>query len=347
MPDEPSMSGQLSELEKIHENFRIVGGSNVTVEGSLKHGFAICSTCPGEDQGVSTLPVNVTNTAFGACCFPDGSCGVTNSSACTLSGGTYQGDGTDCDPNPCGGACCHGGICTQESEAGCADLSGTYFGVGSDCMDQDCTQGACCFNCDCYLVDAPGTDCTDVGGDYHGDGTTCSPDNPCPTNIPKTVDVTMHFHGTIENGTVDVTISGSQTLNCCGDAFIINGDGHSGLSCSSGTPHVALNWEVLMTPTNVVIVSGGVNQNCFSCAFACGPGWTEDHSSKTLTPYKHCFSDNSDWVHPASDFHVCPGAVICPSTVGTYMLTNTVTWTDTPILGDSGTMTLDATIVIS
>lgn len=37
----------------------------------------------------------------GACCFVDGSCQVLVLAACTQAGGTFQGEGTDCDPNPC------------------------------------------------------------------------------------------------------------------------------------------------------------------------------------------------------------------------------------------------------
>ncbi len=35
----------------------------------------------------------------GACCLADGSCTVGPQSECT---GLYQGDGTPCEPNPCG-----------------------------------------------------------------------------------------------------------------------------------------------------------------------------------------------------------------------------------------------------
>lgn len=80
---------------------RLVGGANVTVAGDAKHGYAICSTCPGEDQGTGGA-INIPPAVYGACCFDDGSCSVTTQIACTAAMGTYQGDGTDCDPNPCG-----------------------------------------------------------------------------------------------------------------------------------------------------------------------------------------------------------------------------------------------------
>ncbi len=47
---------------------------------------------------------------FGACCLAGAACEVHTEAECQLLGGTYQGDGTTCDPNPCGGgltgACC-------------------------------------------------------------------------------------------------------------------------------------------------------------------------------------------------------------------------------------------------
>lgn len=38
----------------------------------------------------------------GACCFSDGSCVLTEEPECWTMGGAYQGEGTSCDPNPCG-----------------------------------------------------------------------------------------------------------------------------------------------------------------------------------------------------------------------------------------------------
>jgi len=40
-------------------------------------------------------------TQVGACCLPDGTCAEMLSVDCAAAGGTYQGDGTDCDPDPC------------------------------------------------------------------------------------------------------------------------------------------------------------------------------------------------------------------------------------------------------
>src|SRR6266545_3167814 len=38
----------------------------------------------------------------GACCLPTGDCSVVTATQCASQGGTYQGDGTVCTPNPCG-----------------------------------------------------------------------------------------------------------------------------------------------------------------------------------------------------------------------------------------------------
>jgi hypothetical protein len=38
----------------------------------------------------------------GACCLPGGECEVLAPAACTTAGGTYNGDGTTCESNPCG-----------------------------------------------------------------------------------------------------------------------------------------------------------------------------------------------------------------------------------------------------
>ena len=48
-----------------------------------------------------TFQVGSSPPITGACCFVDGSCQVLTQSDCTGVGGTYQGDGTSCDPNPC------------------------------------------------------------------------------------------------------------------------------------------------------------------------------------------------------------------------------------------------------
>ena len=38
----------------------------------------------------------------GACCLPSGDCTIVTATECAQQGGVYQGDATDCTPNPCG-----------------------------------------------------------------------------------------------------------------------------------------------------------------------------------------------------------------------------------------------------
>jgi len=52
-------------------------------------------------SGDYILFVNCTPPGQGACCFVDGRCVVDTQQNCGTNGGTYQGDNTVCDPNPC------------------------------------------------------------------------------------------------------------------------------------------------------------------------------------------------------------------------------------------------------
>lgn len=78
----------------------------------------------------------------GACCLISGSCVVTTSDLCIARGGTFQGSGTRCTPNPCPtptGACClSSGICTVVTQAQCLAQSGTYQGDSVPCSGISC-----------------------------------------------------------------------------------------------------------------------------------------------------------------------------------------------------------------
>ncbi|MFQ5430064.1 MAG: dockerin type I domain-containing protein [Phycisphaerae bacterium] len=70
---------------------------------------------------------------LGACCLPDGSCGITNSIGCQAHGGVYLGDGTICLGTE---ACClPDGTCVSVDAACCGPLyGGTPQGAGSVCL---------------------------------------------------------------------------------------------------------------------------------------------------------------------------------------------------------------------
>ncbi len=82
--------------------------------------------------------------ASGACCFNDGTCIVTTSASCASSAGSYQGDGTDCDPNPCPqpvGACCYiNGGCLSQTEADCLGSGAvSWAGPFTSCASTYCS----------------------------------------------------------------------------------------------------------------------------------------------------------------------------------------------------------------
>ena len=58
----------------------------------------------------------------GACCAADGTCTVETEADCLAAGGTYQGDGTGCDPNPCPQPSTH--ALTLTPDATCYTTSG-------------------------------------------------------------------------------------------------------------------------------------------------------------------------------------------------------------------------------
>ncbi len=116
-----------------------------------------------------------------ACCFPDGSCQLLSQTDCGTAGGSYQGDNTVCDPNPCPwlplGACCFAadGSCQLLTQAECDAAGGNWQGVGTTCDPNPCPQpvGACCF-CDYTCQMLTEADCLAQGGMFFGVGTDCA-----------------------------------------------------------------------------------------------------------------------------------------------------------------------------
>jgi FtsP/CotA-like multicopper oxidase with cupredoxin domain len=79
---------------------------------------------------------------LGACCIPEGSCVLVTSNQCASLGGTFQGVGTSCSPNPCQppvGACCfNDGSCEVLTLSNCVARGGTYLGDGTTCSSNLC-----------------------------------------------------------------------------------------------------------------------------------------------------------------------------------------------------------------
>ncbi len=124
------------------------------------------------------------NQTLGACCLPNGTCGLETSNDCLNTGGTWQGVGTLCTDTDCnaGGACCipSTGGCLSLPATDCGLVGGTFSGPGSTCSTTVCfPEGACCLNDGTCVEPTTPEDCTAAGGVFQGDGTDCASTN-CP-----------------------------------------------------------------------------------------------------------------------------------------------------------------------
>jgi len=128
--------------------------------------------------------------ATGACC-RDTDCTIETQASCEADGGVYQGDGTPCDPNPCGSSDCSGGatilveIHATGSDTDCPtlDLTDSFtinYAGPSGTQDFD-VRHRCIGGCDGTNKSAANYEgtvsCTDgvlsmnfIGGTGHGNG---------------------------------------------------------------------------------------------------------------------------------------------------------------------------------
>ncbi|MBL8745728.1 MAG: multicopper oxidase domain-containing protein [Phycisphaerae bacterium] len=105
----------------------------------------------------------------GACCLPSGDCAITLAGQCENQGGTYQGNGAGCSPNPCPppptGGCCNPttGACTTTTALNCAATGGVYLGDNVSCSPNPCPPGLVPF-VDALPIPAVATPTTGVAG---------------------------------------------------------------------------------------------------------------------------------------------------------------------------------------
>ena len=98
--------------------------------------FAVDTLCADLDPACGA--------ARGACC-TGFACGPNIPAyICDLLNGSFQGPGSDCDPNPCTwGACCFADTsCAELNPTECSASAGMYMGNLIDCEDVECPQGA-------------------------------------------------------------------------------------------------------------------------------------------------------------------------------------------------------------
>lgn len=128
----------------------------------------------GQVTNVTFLNVFTTD-CNGACCFHNGSCTITVRDVCVSQGGTFQGPGSSCTPNPCvqptGSCCLHNGSCTVTLQAACSGI----WTMDGTCAPNPCVQpsGSCCAHDGTCTVTLQAA-CTGI---WTMDGT-CTP-NPC------------------------------------------------------------------------------------------------------------------------------------------------------------------------
>jgi hypothetical protein len=145
--------------------------------GACCEGLGVCSEllegdCMGDFQGSGTICADYA--CSGACCMPDESCVETpGPTGCTLQGGAFQGDGTDCATVDCAlpGACCEDiGVCSEGPASVC---TGQFQGPGTSCADFVCL-GACCLPDETCVQTIGIVDCAALGGRWQGDGSNCA-----------------------------------------------------------------------------------------------------------------------------------------------------------------------------
>jgi len=135
-----------------------------------------------------TVPAAPTPT--GACCIGT-TCSIKTQAQCTAQGGTYLGDNSNCDANPCdaiaGGRCCiddgYSGQCKITTLAQCNSLGGTWTS-GATCEGCPCLlppTGACCVNNTCVIKRE--ADCLAISGTYVGDYTNCGTVGNTPCDV--------------------------------------------------------------------------------------------------------------------------------------------------------------------
>ena len=148
-------------------------GSSIIRNGEI---IGVVTHCSGSCENYGTrvdlnafenVREEICAVSTGGCCIGT-SCAILTQDDCTSGGGTYLGDGSNCNGNPCAptGGCCVGTSCSITSEADC---NGSYLGDGSNCNGNPCDPtGACCVGTDCS-----NTTQADCGGTWLGAGTGC------------------------------------------------------------------------------------------------------------------------------------------------------------------------------
>lgn len=183
------------------------------------------SQCSGAYQGDNTTcSPNPCPQPSGACCLPDGSCEVRESTNCTGTGFIFRGGGSVCASANCPlptGACCNGNACAAGvTSATCATLGGIFIGPNTVCgANSTCPLGACCLASGACSAGLSQNDCTTQGGTFQGVGSVCAsvncpqPSGACCTSAGGCADVTQATCG-LFGGTWQGPLTTCANTNC-------------------------------------------------------------------------------------------------------------------------------------
>jgi len=135
-----------------------------------------CLLTDGVYQGDGVLCAEIECPAPGACCLPNGSCLSRTQPECAALGGLYQGPLTSCANVVCTTACCLvNGQCELLTPAQCV-ASGGQVQNQLTCDGVVCQVliGACCLPGGDCIRSLTSAQCTNLGGQYQGNGTECA-----------------------------------------------------------------------------------------------------------------------------------------------------------------------------
>lgn len=182
---EQELIQKATKLIRRYDNMRILGARGEW-SGSSRQGFMFNPQRGGGSAGGGgpTPPPPET----GACCL-DGDCSITSEALCVAEGGTYQGDDTTCDPNPCPqpatGACCRDESCSIETQEDCESDGGIYQGDDTTCDPNPCELLPCDFDCGGFLNPDDGLYYNRIDYVNTVDNSGCPPDGFCESDYPE------------------------------------------------------------------------------------------------------------------------------------------------------------------
>lgn len=189
------------------DNVRIVGQGWA---GDTRRGFQFNPIPTSTGAGGSGPP-----TITGACCPVDGPCFISTQVVCEAGGGTYQGDNTDCDPDPCAPF-----DCGSELFLGCVGVMCDTSGGGTYTSVFNLSPGF--FTPDSHLEG------------HEGPSDFASLDWTCDIILDGMGGYTMTFAGTV-TGRYGSTQDFSYDLSgACG---VLNSANHTDRFCGVGSGH--------------------------------------------------------------------------------------------------------------